>query len=245
MWTDADADSVADYCEKLVAQAFAPELNWSYTYDDVRREPYWVAGRLDGLTIRVGYLFGYYYDLGSDHGSCNVPPLHYLCFPHNGDSEAVFLDVRYNSSTQHWVLVKAWYLQHGTHIFIPEGYKGYAQGLSYPDGQGDHPRVFVAEDKHASYPQLSLCNGGGYFGTDTCEHSNRAERVVVSTAYNIGSRAAPFLDCVSSRDPAYEFFGAGRTECFWTSKPFRGWVPDSIGGGDATGYSAILQERGF
>lgn len=244
-WTDADGDSVADYCEKLVALAFAPELNWSYTYDDIRREPYWVAGEGDLTSIRVGYLLSYYYDLGSDHGICTVPGAHYLCLPHNGDSEAVFFDIKYNATTKHWVLREAWYLQHGTPVFYQVGTKGYAQGLSYPTHQGAHPRIFVAEDKHASYGQLSQCNGGGQFGTDTCANTNQAERLVISDAWNIGSRQAPFIDCVASRNPAYEFYGSGRTECFWTVKDFRGWVPDSIGGGYAGKYSDILDERGF
>ena len=49
-----------------------------------------------------------------------------------------------------------------------------------------------------------------------------------------------------SANPDYEFYGAGRVECYWTWKLFRGWVPDSVGGGDSeAAYTDHLSYFGF
>lgn len=240
---DADEDGLVDYCEKTLAAKVAPEMYWAYTYDDVRREPYWAARPSTGK-VRIGYLFSYYRDLGSDAAGC-VPPFHPLCDSHNGDSEAVFLEVYYNGSTHHWVLGSAWYSQHGSYPNFDKGTSAYPTALTYPTKAGGYPRTWVAENKHANYPSQSSCNSGGLFGTDTCVHNNTATRVDASGVWNIGSASDPFYDCVASRDPSYEYFGLGRTECFWTQKDFRGWVPDSIGGGQAGPYSVVLANQGF
>lgn len=50
---------------------------------------------------------------------------------------------------------------------------------------------------------------------------------------------------MGSENPAYFFYGSGRLECYWSERPFRGWVPDGIGGGQATGYLDRLELMGF
>ena len=59
-------------------------------------------------------------------------------------------------------------------------------------------------------------------------------RLAWSDSWNIGSLSHPFVYSVASRDPSYEYYGGGRTECYWAEKMFRGWVPDNIGGGHPT-----------
>ena len=59
------------------------------------------------------------------------------------------------------------------------------------------------------------------------------------------SELHPFVNSVTSRDPSYEYYGGGRTECYWTEKSFRGWVPDNIGGWEASSYLGKLIHFGF
>lgn len=49
--TDLDADILSDFCEKNLAQAFAPELYYHF-YDEVGREPYWLAEPRPFGTVR-------------------------------------------------------------------------------------------------------------------------------------------------------------------------------------------------
>lgn len=72
-------------------------------------------------------------------------------------------------------------------------------------------------------------------------------RANASGALNIGSRAvhSAAQDSSLSTNPGYYYYGAGRYENFWTEKPFRGWVPDGVGGGQASSYSSRLALMGF
>ena len=245
--TDADADGLSDFCEKNLAARFAPEMNY-YRYDDVRREPRWAARWAPTLAVgprvRIAYLFSYYRDLGSHTAACSVPGPHYACLPHNGDSELVVLDVYYNATTEHWVLGEASYSQHTSFPMYVSGPKGYPP-MEYPSKPGTYPRVYIAEGKHANYKSLSDCNNGGFAGADTCTQVNTAELITAPAGQNLGSRNARFIDCVVSQNSAYEYYGSGKQECYWTVKRFRGWVPTTVGGGDAEDYSARLSRFGF
>jgi hypothetical protein len=55
----------------------------------------------------------------------------------------------------------------------------------------------------------------------------------------------PMRDCVVSRNPSYEFYGSGREECYWGPAKFRGWVPLTVGGGEADVYRSQLTALGF
>lgn len=109
--TDADADGLGDFCEKNLAEAFAPEMIYNNT-DDIRRESYWAA-KPNGTKVRVFYALAYYFDLGLtgfDYWECKAVSLWELigeCDGHHGDSEHVVLDLYYVPSTQHWLLDKA------------------------------------------------------------------------------------------------------------------------------------------
>lgn len=244
--SDADQDGLGDFCEKNLAFAFAPELYY-WSFDNVRREPYWVARPLvESEQVLIGYLLSYYRDEGSSAWACGpgqiVAP---SCNGHNGDSEAIFLTVYYNWSTQHWVLDHANYSQHGDYPTYAKGPKGYPQMLYYPDHAGSYPRAYVSQGKHANYASQRECNNGGTLDTDTCTEVNTAARVEFSTFWNLGSRTSPRLDCVASRNPDYEYYGSGREECYWTYRNFRGWIPETVGGAEASAYSGFLQAFGF
>lgn len=242
---DADEDGLSDFCENQLAYAFRPELKYSTVYDDTRGEPYWVA-RPDGAGhVVIGYLLSYYYDLGTVTYGC-APPQGHDC--HNGDSESIWLTVYYIASTSHWLLHRAVYSAHtgwnDTRPVLPTSYPPPPY-VEYPGKLGGYPRDWVAEGKHANYFTQGTCDVGGYLGYDDCDGDTQSMRFPWSDYDNIGSEAHPLINGVASRDPSYENYGGGRVECYWTEKRFRGWVPDSIGGGDTDSYPSKLAQWGF
>jgi hypothetical protein len=129
--------------------------------------------------------------------------------------------------------------------------------LTSPEDDGGYPAIYVSQKKHANYFSESDCNGGGPYldliggeiSTDDCSEVNATARLEWSNWWNIGSSANPpgsrLVNCVESRNPAYEYYGQGRQECFWSAMPFRGWVPDQVGGTEAGGYDQRLAYWGF
>jgi hypothetical protein len=91
-WSDYDLDGLADLCEEQLAWAFRPELSY-FSEDYVDREPRWVARPLGTDSVRIGYLFSYYRDMGDNQ----------LGGGHWGDSERLWVDLWYDSGTKHWV----------------------------------------------------------------------------------------------------------------------------------------------
>jgi hypothetical protein len=242
----ADGDGLSDYCEKQLSLAFAPELYY-WSADDVRREPYWVARRTPEGNIYIGYLPAYYRDTGSMAWGCKIAPwIHPSCGGHNGDAEAIFLLVGYNSETSHWVLNYAKLSQHEAYgeYFTPPG-DSYPPILTYPSHPGTYPRVWVSMGKHANYATREECNAGGPLGTDTCTGNNAAARLEWSNWWNLGASAHPLRDCVASRNPGYEYYTSGRLECFWSGSRFRGWIPEYVGGLDSDPYGPRLRSEGF
>lgn len=249
--TDTDQDGLSDFCERKIAQAFAPELYYS-SVDEVGREPKWVARPLSTTVVRVGYLLSYYRDAGSQSTGCSVLPwFDSSCGGHNGDSERIFLDIRYDASTSHWVLSKAYYSQHESMQTYQYGqctpYFVGCSWLLFPDVDGGYPRAYIAEGKHANYASRSECETGSFESTDICVNVNTAARLFVSGATNLGSRAhhTPLQDCMPSQDPSYIYYGWGREECYWTPRRFQGWIPDWVGGSNSTGYTGFLSDFGF
>lgn len=244
--TDADQDGLSDFCEKNLASAFAPQL-WYDASDDISGEPHW-ASRPAADSVVVGYLFSYYRDLGNQPTiQCKLPLLFGIvvssCNGHNGDSEQIALVLGYNASTQHWLVKRARYYRHETYADYIAGAKGYAL-LEYAGVAGGSPKVYVALAKHGSYKSINECNNGS-FGSDTCNGNDHFRILPAGASLNIGSRAHPFRNCMESSYTNYFYYGGGRVECYWTSMPFRGWVPDSVGGGQADAYSARLTSMGF
>jgi hypothetical protein len=237
---------MGDFCEKSLAAAFAPELYY-WSSDDIRREPHWVARATDDWKAYIGYLLSYYRDEGSDAYICHLPFAPASCNGHNGDSEAIFLLLYYNSSTQHWLLESALYSQHDSYGYYSRGTSAYPPQLIYPSHAGAYPRAYVSEGKHANYRTAGDCNGGGTLGTDTCEHVNTAMRVAAGEWLNVGSRAHHYSDqdCMPSANSSYEYYGSGRLECYWTIQRFRGWIPITVGGDDSDPYSPRLAAQGF
>jgi hypothetical protein len=260
---DADADGLSDRCESQLAVEFAPEMSF-YLYDQVERETRWFAHPLPSGSIRLGYLLGYYYDVGTISGSrsrcellLTLPPLEFFvemifggqaetCRGHLGDSEWVALDVRWNPVTRHWVLQTAMLSAHESVGVFTAGSDEYPTGLVYPTHAGRHPRVWVADGKHANYPGDAACDAGGTRGSDNCINSPRyLHRVnVMAAGGNVGSWLAPLVDCVTSINPSHPaiLWGPGytRSECYFTNQRFYGWYPGP--GESSRGYAEVLQQ---
>ena len=242
---DADLDGLVDSCEQELAQAFAPEFSY-WSGDEVGREPYWVARWLDSATVRVMYLMAYYVDLGHRIFGYN----------HYGDAEKVFLDVRYNPATSHWVLHWVLVTAHssmidavGEGVRPPDTYRspvdGRLRSLTYAGTVGGHVRVWVAQRSHGSYLAPDECENGAVLRTDTCASHDALTRDLPRADRNLGSRAHPFHDCVATSNPRHPYYGAGRLECFWTDRPFRGWYPEVVGRASGGAYTGPLEFAGF
>jgi hypothetical protein len=246
--TDTDQDGLGDLCEERLAWEFAPQLRY-WSGDNVGREPYWVARPAGVDEVLIGYLLSYYRDEGSATYICGLPFHHFSCDGHNGDSEAIFLNVYFDWSSRHWVLKIAFYSQHGDFGMYARGVDdAYPLQLYYPSHPGTYPRSYVSQGKHANYAGQQECNNGGVLGTDTCVQVNKVARVYAGLEVNLGSHAVHRTDqdCVVSRNTSYEYYGSGRQECYWTTTPsFRGWIPTTIGGAVAPPYSPMLQDWGF
>lgn len=198
--TDGDQDGLSDFCEKNLANAFAPAMVYDNS-DDIRGEPRWIAQRL-GDSVQVGYLFSYYNDLGAEStlqckaGFPLLDPFFDLtsCNGHNGDSEQIYVVVLYDAETAHWVLKRARYYQHeGFTEFRTRFGKDYPILLEYAtdwgSAPGGKPRVWVSFQKHASYATQSDCNSGGTGFVDTCNNNQAQQVFFISVARNIGSQA--------------------------------------------------------
>ncbi|HEU5357879.1 MAG TPA: hypothetical protein VFU45_02075 [Gemmatimonadales bacterium] len=247
--TDADADGLEDFCEDNLALAFAPELKY-WDADEIGREPHLAVRPLDAGadSVRIAYLLSYYLDAGSAGGFlCSLFWVRPECEGHNGDSEAIWLDVYYHVTTQHWVLSRAEYSAHDGANVYARGAGEYPTNLEYPTHPGAYPRSWVSEGKHANYAHRSDCTGGGPWGLDTCADNNASARVSAGAYLNIGSNAHHLStqDCMPSTNPDYEYYGSGRLECYWTNQRFRGWIPTWVGGSDSDPYSPKLLGHGF
>jgi hypothetical protein len=218
---DTDRNGLSDGCEVALAAAFAPELAYNST-DSVGREERWAAMPWtvsDGTRgVRLAYLLSYYIDLGTVGCTGGLV----ACGGHYGDSEAIWLDVYFNPTSQHWVLDRAEYSEHAGAATFTRDPAGYPTALEYPVHAGGYPRAYVARQKHANYASEAMCDAG-QFGSDQCE-SDASARVLAGAAAagpgsNLGSRAVHLEDCVPSVNAKL----AGRIECYWTTRPFDGW----------------------
>ena len=266
---DLDNDGFSDFCENWIGTAFAPQLYY-WNGDYVDREPRWALRSLTpgGDKVRIAYLFSYY----RDEGPVIWCPLGgEICNGHNGDSEMIVVDLRYVGGVkQHWVTDSAFFMQHEwmgyvkrlpgdiypTDIYVAtlvwDGGSFVIENIpwdppleaTYPDRPGGYLRVFVSQGKHASFFHAEECRHAAH-GYDRCESLNSLARLAVDWNNNLGSGWSPFTDCVGAASPAHPYYGSEREECYWQEVPFRGWFPESIGGGQAGAYAAKLAAWGF
>ena len=252
--TDTDQDGLSDFCEKNLAAAFAPWMRYFYG-DDVSHEGFWAARPITDGEVRVFYALGYYVDLGVFERmfECKLSTIGEIlaeCDGHHGDSEYIVLDLQYNASVQHWVLVDATYSHHNEPLLMPAGINGYASMIEFKDKVGGAPIAWVAQGKHANYPTQRTCDEGGgapwpfilVFDFDICGGNDQWFRAASSANLNLGSNDHRLSDCLSSVNPFYQD-PPHPQECFWSGARFYGWDLDHST--SSTGYGTNLREQGF
>lgn len=257
---DRDVDGLTDACELALARAFAPWLviaeggcNWDTSVTPARPggEYYFAARPLDraGAMVRIAYLPAYYRDCGWRGLKCMLPFVE--CGPHNGDSEAIVLDVAFDERTARWSTTAVFL---SAHCFSRTGadclwYRGQdLERFEWRGGGGARsaPRVWVAEGRNANYPSRSACDRG-HGSLDTCDR-NRLELLfpVSSTRQNLGSRTHPVAGhgCVTGQHAGWNsrLPTPDSVECFWSrDRRFHGWQASS-GSEGATPYFRYLHE---
>jgi hypothetical protein len=258
---DRDLDGLDDACELALAQAFAPEMvvdprdcSWDASAPPGRLGGgylFAVQGVPDGRTIRVAYLPGYYRDCGWEGLPCLTRAAG--CSAHDGDSEIVVVQVRYDPTTARW-LTDAVFLS--AHCFgRSDGRCRWYEAdelrqFAWSGTQLGAPRVWVAKGKHGNYPSPGACDSGHWY-YDSCDRNTAAYRFpVLVSAQNIGSRRRPLPErdgaaragCLTAAHLVWS--GAapntGTHECFWDpSAPFHGW--QRLRGRPATPYATVLR----
>lgn len=232
---DVDGDGLDDYCEHILAMTFRPAIHFSVYDCDTGGERYWAAKVFpaQGNLVRIAYLPSYYVDCGAPSESfCSTI---YGCGSHNGDSEFIILDLRYNATTQHWYLEHVFLSAHTEfpgNSAVDNSSKApgnfAASALTYPDKLYGIPDIWVAEGKHGNYSSRAACDAGGPFGFDTCD-SNPDSWVQFehSRWHNVGSIQANFINtgtCVTGGRLVATYPDMYGIECYWVpNDDFQGW----------------------
>lgn len=246
---DSDKDGLSDLCESFLLQAFAPSLvaseracNWDESSGRLQGG-YLVGAHPIENGVRLAYLPAYLRDCGLSGPKCLLRPFG-GCDPHEGDSEAVFIEIAEAGQTGEW---------NPTRVFLSAHCFGQLDGRCRwyePEDlrwEGDSPVVWVAEGKNANYPSKSACDSG-HLQFDTCDKNGRAFLFpVLSPLQNIGAPLNPFPHqvedpaCVEGSELPWTWEADG-TECIWSSRRFRGWSSTSSDG--STGYWRYLRDFG-
>jgi len=256
--SDGDDDALADYCETYLSERFRPALKFSVYDCDIGMEPYWAAKAFpnQGNVVRIAYLFSYYRDCGvppsssfecrlaatvgsvivaigeiATIGQLNIQISPARCEGHQGDSEFIIVDLRFDDVNQHWYVSQAFYAAH----WMSEGESSElipGSLLEYPDKYLGYPLVWVAHGKHGSYRSRTACNNGGYWDMDDCNESYPDANTRLAhfgAAHNVGSLAHNFINtgtCVTGGLLVQYYPDQYGVECYWQpTNTFAGWSP--------------------
>ncbi|MFN2564549.1 MAG: hypothetical protein ABR499_05995 [Gemmatimonadaceae bacterium] len=260
---DRDADGVDDDCELALAQAFAPELIVDPSdclWDNGVRPSRLGGGYLfaaestpDDRGIRIAYLPAYYRDCGWQGVACATRGRR--CSAHDGDSEVVVVEARYDHAIARWITEAVFLSAHcfGRSNGRCRWYEGdMLPRLAWAGGiLRAAPRVWVAKGKHGNYPSRAACDTGHWY-YDSCDANSVAYRFPISSnAQNIGSRRRPLPEsdgripagCIAADRLLWRASAVdGRAhECFWNpGAPFRGWQSTALGPAP-TPYARVLE----
>jgi hypothetical protein len=225
---DADHDWLDDNCELELARGFAPTWGMSDAEACPGGEPLWAAKYFSTFGIvRIVYMPANYKDCG---------PL-----GHNGDSEFVIVEVKFNTVTQHWEFQREFLSAHLGDIWPGIDRSEWVSNAEFTRRPLSHPRVAVSIDKHSNFGSDAKCLNafavevGGEAG---CGIMIGSFRFPVDAHRNVGSRFQDLLGgCIGSIG---SFAGNGFAECFYSSnKNFAGWQSSS---GGATAYQTLLND---
>lgn len=232
---DSDSDFLADHCETELAKGFAPTMKFDPGDANCSGgEPLYGAKYFLNGRVRLAYLAAYYEDCGY---ADDLPGYPQGSTSHHGDSEFIMVEVEFDAAKQRWVMrhmfLSAHYLEDGPIAFVYPGDRSEwvkAQDAQWGFKQLGNPVVWVALWKHGSFKSKFSCDTA----QDDCSSFPVVVRFPIVPGRNVGSR-----DVHACRESALRAPGSGRTECFYTEKPFRGWF-HTTGGGSAGYYSRTL-----
>ncbi|ACY15571.1 hypothetical protein [Haliangium ochraceum] len=224
---DADQDGLSDGCEQALASWFMPMLWFDSGESGYARRPYFAVKNLSfaARTVQILYLDTYYDDTGVLTG-------------HDGDPEFQIAEVHYSGGR--WYLDWMYLSAHRKSSCDSSAWYSYAQ-LEYDtaDAGNDYrgwPTLYVAEDKHATYNNLSTCDAGCYL-QDYCSRYRleSLDPAASLSGRNVGSTSVPLIDRVDL---------GGKTEYLLRDREFTGWGnqwyrPNS------QGYRRHLDDFGF
>lgn len=168
--TDRDRDGLNDDCEAALAREFIPRY-WFDSGENSGCDGWYphFAVRSDSAaikTVQLIVLHSFYRDCGAFSG-------------HNGDSEFVRIWIVWDGAA--WKVQKMYTAAHWHATWDSSRTTDY-WGLEYVDSYRGRPYVYVAEDKHGSYPTDQKCDeGAGY--SDNCSRSYLKS---MSTTRNVG-----------------------------------------------------------
>ncbi|QSQ27524.1 hypothetical protein JY651_22560 [Pyxidicoccus parkwayensis] len=225
--TDADKDGLNDDCEYQVALAFMPKLWFDTGESGYGRRPYYAvkSESFATRTLRIFYLDTFFDDTGVTTG-------------HDGDPEFQLFEVHYSGGR--WYLDWVYLSAHRKSVCDSSAWYAYDQ-LEYDtsdsrNGYRGWPTLYVAEDKHATYNNLSTCDSG-CFAQDYC--SKYASQFLDTSSQlvsrNVGSTTVPLINQVVLN---------GKTERLLDDVEFKGW-DDQWYRPNSEGYRRHLVDFGF
>jgi hypothetical protein len=244
---DHDGDWVDDQCEYRLAVAFRPVMRLHSGDPCMTWQPYWAAKSFSNSSLaRIAYMPAYYQD-------CGTPYLGHATH-HNGDSELVTVQIRYDYASNHWMVESVWTSAHyqsdpyGTGQDASHWNSWY--DVQYLDKSRGRPIIWVSKRKHANYASHSGCIGAEANDEWKCSESYLDRHFPVHQERNAGSRWVDLLGCTYAQNAPN--VGSGRCEKFFNTsghQRFQGWypqpAPDGEGTGDATAYEDILVSDKF
>ena len=236
-----DHDGILDICEYKIARAFRPRLMMDKDERHAGRQTYWEvrrpqmgdelttqeAPRRDGQELWLFYALGYYYDGGR-----------YGLSWHQGDSEFVIASVAPVGAVTDslWALNRICFAAHwDAQGEFHECYDADDSTVQYYDGRGGRPRVWVAYNKHGSYPNAMTCRSHVLFRilwfsiNERCEGrptEDGGERYVEADVVIRDSMQLGQYDSLTAWSIDEQLKYRTGTERLWSREAFCGWHRD-------------------
>ncbi len=224
---DADADGLDDGCEQALAVAFMPRLWFDAGESGRGRRPYYAvkSQSFAARSVQLFYLDTFYDDTGVTTG-------------HDGDPEFQVFEVHYSAGR--WLLDWAYLSAHRKSVCDSSDWYAFDR-LEYDAGPANafrgRPTLYVAEDKHATYPDLAACDDGCFFqdfcSQTTLEALDTAAAPLASR--NVGSTQVKLINKVVFRN---------QTEFLLDDVEFKGW-DNQWYRSNSEGYRRHLDDFGF
>ncbi len=225
---DADRDGLNDDCEYQLAYWFMPLMWFDSGESGLARRPYYSVKSVSfsTRTVQIFYLDTFFEDTGVTTG-------------HDGDPEFQVFEVHYSGGR--WYLDWAYLSAHRKSSCDSSAWYSYSQleydtAIDSRNGYRGWPTLYVAEDKHATYNNLSNCDKGcmlqDYCSRTTYQFLDTSSKLV---SRNVGSTAVQLINQVLLNS---------KTERLLDDVEFKGW-DDQWYRPNSQGYRRHLNDFGF